>query len=70
MGDTLLSCVGRPYDTLEGVIGLTGEKGSGSLIDFGIKYEQVDLVNEQAPDLDAIAQKAKNEKMDYIQSSR
>lgn len=70
MGDTLLSCVGRPYDTLEGVIGLTGEKGSGSLIDFGIKYEQVDLVNEQAPDLDAIAQKAKTAKVAYIQRSR
>ena len=70
MGDTLLSCVGRPYDTLEGVIGLTGEKGSGSLIDFGVKYEQVDLVNEQTPDLDAIAQKAKSAKVAYIQRSR
>ena len=42
-GDILLSGAGKPYDTMEEVIGLTGEAGSGSLKDFGIHYRQVDL---------------------------
>ncbi|MDR1100904.1 MAG: methionine gamma-lyase family protein [Clostridiales bacterium] len=39
--DLLLSVTGKPYDTLEEVIGLRGE-GKGSLKDFGIKYKQID----------------------------
>lgn len=42
-GETLLSAAGKPYDTLEEVIGIAGEAGSGSLRDFGIGYKQVDL---------------------------
>ena len=30
-GDTMLACTGKPYDTLEDIIGIRGEKGSGSL---------------------------------------
>ena len=41
-GDTLLSVTGNPYDTLEEVIGLRN-KGKGSLVDFGIKYQQIDF---------------------------
>ncbi len=52
-GDTLLSAVGAPYDTLGDVIGLTGEKGAGSLMEYGVKYRQVDLKNGR-PDLEAI----------------
>ena len=40
-GDELLSPVGKPYDTLEGVIGITKQKGS--LAEYGITYSQVDL---------------------------
>ena len=43
-GDTMLSVTGNPYDTLEEVIGLR-KKGQGSLIDFGIKYQQIDYRN-------------------------
>ncbi len=43
-GDTMLSVTGNPYDTLEEVIGLR-KKGQGSLIDFGIKYQQIDFIN-------------------------
>ena len=57
-GDTMLACTGKPYDTLEEIIGIRGEKGNGSLIDFGVKYEQVDLVDEMYPDYDEIAKKA------------
>ena len=41
-GDHLLSVSGNPYDTLEEVIGLRG-KGQGSLIDFGVSYDCVQL---------------------------
>ena len=42
-GDELLSPVGMPYDTLQGVIGIRPERGS--LAEYGIKYKQVDLIN-------------------------
>ena len=35
-GDTLMAVTGKPYDTLEEVIGISGEKGNGSLADFGM----------------------------------
>ena len=44
-GDEMLAVAGSPYDTLEEVIGLRG-KGQGSLIDFGIKYRQLELTSE------------------------
>lgn len=42
-GDIMLSVTGKPYDTLEEVIGIRGEKGNGSLEDYGISYHQIDL---------------------------
>ena len=42
-GDTLLSVSGKPYDTLEEVIGIAGAPGNGSLADFGVKYKQIEL---------------------------
>ncbi len=42
-GDVMLSVTGKPYDTLEEVIGIRGEKGNGSLEDYGISYHQIDL---------------------------
>lgn len=42
-GDTLLSITGKPYDTLDKVIGI--EDNDSSLISYGIKYEQIDLIN-------------------------
>ena len=44
-GDVLVSAIGAPYDTLQGVIGITGD-GNGSLKEFGITYRQVDLTPE------------------------
>ena len=43
--DIMLSVTGKPYDTLEEVIGIAGECGNGSLADFGVEYRQVDLDN-------------------------
>ena len=44
-GDEMLAVVGSPYETLEEVIGLRGQ-GQGSLIDFGIKYRQLELTDQ------------------------
>ena len=54
-GDVLVSAIGAPYDTLQGVIGITGD-GNGSLKEFGVIYRQVDLTPENTPDLPGIAQ--------------
>lgn len=53
-GDTLMAITGKPYDTLEEVIGISGEKGNGSLADFGISYIQVDLLDSGEPDYELI----------------
>lgn len=68
--DTMLSLTGSPYDTMEEVIGIRGEAGRGSLKDFGVKYEQVDLLDDGTPDFAAIAERAKGKKVGYIQRSR
>ena len=44
-GDVMLSGAGKPYDTMEEVIGIAGAPGNGSLFDFGVKYRQVELQN-------------------------
>lgn len=68
-GDTLLSCIGTPYDTLHGVIGISPQ--SGSLMDFGVKYDEVPLKNNM-PDIDAIKARLKKSfvKVAHIQRSR
>ena len=70
-GDTMLCLTGRPYDTLIGVLGIDGHV-DGSLKDFGVGYEQVDLKSDGRPDLEAIEQKIKSKKyaVAYIQRSR
>lgn len=69
-GDVMLSVTGKPYDTLQAVIGLTGDK-NGSLLDFGIQYKEVALTPEGKPDLPAIREAVKQGvKMVYIQRSR
>ena len=52
-GDEILSPVGKPYDTLEGVIGHSREV-KGSLKEYGISYKQVDLLPDGKIDYDAI----------------
>lgn len=43
-GDVMLSVTGKPYDTLNEVIGANIKNGDGSLADFGIKYDDVNLL--------------------------
>lgn len=69
-GDTMLSVTGLPYDTLLSVIGLTGD-GNGSLKEFGVNYEQVDLLPDGTPDYAGMeAAINPKHKMVYIQRSR
>lgn len=44
-GDTMLSITGKPYDTLDSVIGIS--ENPSSLMSYGVKYEQVDLINNE-----------------------
>lgn len=53
-GDELLSPVGRPYDTLEGVIGIKKDSPPCSLKEFGITYRQVELLADGSFDFDGI----------------
>ena len=69
-GDEMVSLTGLPYDTLHGVIGLSGEPGCGSLKDFGVKYRQLDLTAEGKVDFNAIPAAVKGAKVAYIQRSR
>ena len=70
-GDTLLAATGRPYDTLEGVIGIEGKgEGTGTLTDYGVRYEEVPLKPDFTPDYEAIAAAAPRAKVCHIQRSR
>ena len=53
-GDRLLSITGRPYDTLEEVIGLRGQ-GKGSLAEFGIEYSELPLSPKGVVDTEGLA---------------
>ena len=68
-GDVMLSLTGRPYDTLEEVVGLRG-KGHGSLQEFGITYRQLELTSEGKIDFDQIPAAVKGVKIAYLQRSR
>ena len=66
-GDELLSPVGKPYDTLEEVIGI--RPSNGSLAEYGISYRQVDLLPDGEFDWDGI-EKAFNEKTKLVTIQR
>ena len=68
-GDEMLAVVGSPYDTLEEVIGLRGQ-GQGSLLDFGIKYRQLELTDQGKIDWQNLATSiTDNTKLVLIQRS-
>ena len=70
-GDVMLNLTGTPYDTLHAVLGLKGA-GMGSLKDFGIQYEQVDLDANGRLDFDSIktAMQKHRPRLVYLQRSR
>lgn len=69
-GDTMISITGTPYDSLQEMIGLIGDS-TQSLKAFGVKYEQIDLVNNEF-DQNAIVERVKenNVRLVEIQRSR
>lgn len=69
-GDKIVSVTGKPYDTLEEVIGISGSKGNGSLMDYRIEYGQADLLADGTPDYECITESVKGAKVAYIQRSR
>lgn len=66
-GDILLSITGKPYDTLDSIIGFNDNKSS--LKSFNIKYEQIDLVNNDF-DYNKIEEYLKNNKVKVIEIQR
>ncbi|MCR4779720.1 MAG: methionine gamma-lyase family protein [Ruminiclostridium sp.] len=66
-GDLMLSLTGRPYDTLSEVI--FGERG-GSLSEFGVKYDQIDLLPDGRVNFGMINDLARSCRVAYIQRSR
>ncbi len=66
-GDELLSPVGKPYDTLEEVIGI--RPSNGSLAEYGVTYSQVDLLADGSFDYDGI-KAAINEKTKLVTIQR
>lgn len=66
-GDTMLSITGKPYDTLDEVIGITNNPSS--LKSFGVKFEQIDLIDNDF-DYDAIEARLKKEKVKLIEIQR
>ena len=72
-GDKLLCVTGAPYDTIHPVIGIGGKNsGQGTLADFGVKYGQVDMTDNDELDFAAIETAASQSdvRMVYIQRSR
>ncbi|MEH7177070.1 aminotransferase class I/II-fold pyridoxal phosphate-dependent enzyme [Neobacillus vireti] len=69
-GDELLYITGKPYDTLEEIVGIRGN-GVGSLKEFGISYDSVELSDKGSIDWNQVADKIKsNTKMIGIQRSK
>ncbi len=73
-GDVMYSVAGKPYDTLEEVIGLSGTPGNGSLRDFGVDYEQTDLNSDGTFNFTEIEDKLRalgsRAKMVFVQRSK
>ncbi len=69
-GDTVLSASGVPYDTLQASIGIAKNHGSGTLTDFGIKYEQIELTKESKVDLDKLGKALRAKKIKLVMLQR
>ncbi len=73
--DTMLSASGKPYDTLDNVIGLGGScnNGDGSLIEYGVKYRDIDLIDGKTlnlPEIKKTLESDKSIKVVFVQRSK
>ncbi len=73
-GDVMYSVAGKPYDTLEEVIGIAGTPGNGSLKDFGVDYLQTELTADGKFDFEEIEKNllalGDRAKMVFVQRSK
>lgn len=69
-GDTMISGAGKPYDTLEEIIGIEGS-APGSLKEYGVSYKQIELLEDGTLDIDGIlGAMDKSVKLILLQRSR
>ncbi len=69
--DTMLAITGKPYDTLENVIGIAeNSNGMGTLKEFGIHYHGIELLEDGAIDLDAVKEYLLNNKVKMVYMQR
>ena len=69
-GDKMVYCSGVPYDTMKTVIGLeNAEKTPGNLLEYGVMYDQVDLLEDGNLDISAVQNAVKDAKMAVLQRS-
>lgn len=68
-GDTMISITGAPYDTLQTIIGISEEQSKSSLKQFGIKYEQIEL-KEDDFDLETIKERLSKRDVKLIEIQR
>ncbi|WP_214872582.1 methionine gamma-lyase family protein [Exiguobacterium sp. s140] len=69
-GDELLYITGKPYDTLEEIVGIRGD-GRGSLKELGVHYDTVELKEEREIDIDRVIERIRPEtKLVGIQRSK
>ena len=66
-GDLLLSICGKPYDTLDEVIGI--RENPSSLMSYGVKYDQIDLINDDF-DYEKIEDYIRNNKVKVVEIQR
>ena len=69
-GDVLFAVTGKPYDTLEEAIGISGESGRGSLKDYGIEYCEAELKEDGLPDFDKIKKILMSKKVKAVEIQR
>ena len=67
-GDTMISITGSPYDSLQEMIGIIGDS-SQSLKAYGVKYEQIELVNDDFDD-DSIVERLKKHDVRLVEIQR
>ncbi|MDD3225648.1 MAG: methionine gamma-lyase family protein [Clostridium sp.] len=60
--DTMLSVCGEPYDTLHSIIGISGGKKIGSLMEYGVKYKKIDFLSDGEFDIESIKRELTNDK--------
>ena len=68
-GDTMLSITGAPYDTLQTIIGTSKEKSKSSLKEWGINYEQIELLNDDF-NIEAIKSRVQKQDIKLIEIQR